>query len=583
MRAPITLLLLLAGTNRDGGGCVHDFEGDPDGDGHVGELDCVQNDGDIHPGAPDPVDGIDSNCDGVDGEDGDRDGVASVTSGGEDCDDADDATYPGAPEVCGDGVVNDCAAIGTTAARETCRQVLTLDEACVVVEAEEGYAISSAQLGGDLDGDGWTDLALSTYLYDSSNPNYTDDVRVDILLGPLDGRSRVSESDWRQTRPERTLPAWYGAPLVFTDDIVGPNGRPELVVAGYDKTHGSSTTATVALIEWPDGGPVTWEESLDNAAATLTAGEHQGNFGASLFSPGDLNGDGQVDLVVGQNFTEDNWHDGRVHVFYGPLQPGLTEGVQFVGQVWRDQQKATNFGDRTVSIAPDMDGDGLPELFLGMDAFDDPEGLEVGAGFIVSGATAGDFFVEEQALASIIGAQDVSRTCRHPTVIHDMDGDGHAELICSAPFGDTGDGVVYLWYGPLAPGEHNVTSADLNIVSTGAQHHLGVQIQEGNDVNGDGLGDLVFSAGTVDDLGVDIDSYVVFLGDHTRRQPGTLDVTQADITILGDPVRPVSTRGFVGRFAQDMDADGDTELLVHTYNTSTNRGELYIFCGAPHY
>ncbi len=41
-------------------------------------------------------------------EDGDGDGYASIASGGDDCDDGDDSIHPGAAEVCGDGLDNNC-------------------------------------------------------------------------------------------------------------------------------------------------------------------------------------------------------------------------------------------------------------------------------------------------------------------------------------------------------------------------------------------------------------------------------------------------------------------------------------------
>ena len=52
--------------------------------------------------------GLDVNCDGLDGVDADGDGVASEQSGGTDCRDDLWAVHPGAEEVCGDGVDDDC-------------------------------------------------------------------------------------------------------------------------------------------------------------------------------------------------------------------------------------------------------------------------------------------------------------------------------------------------------------------------------------------------------------------------------------------------------------------------------------------
>jgi len=95
------------------GGCV-----DADRDGYCSEDtggdDCEDLWASINPGAEELCgDHRDNDCDGEIDEgcgctDCDGDGYDSVASGGDDCNDSNASVHPGATEICGDGVDNDC-------------------------------------------------------------------------------------------------------------------------------------------------------------------------------------------------------------------------------------------------------------------------------------------------------------------------------------------------------------------------------------------------------------------------------------------------------------------------------------------
>ena len=85
-------------------------EDDIDGDGYSEiDGDCDETNRSIYPGAPDPCDGVDQNCDGVPDELFDQDNDNYTTCNG-DCLDNDNMSNPGAVEVI-DGLDNDCDGI----------------------------------------------------------------------------------------------------------------------------------------------------------------------------------------------------------------------------------------------------------------------------------------------------------------------------------------------------------------------------------------------------------------------------------------------------------------------------------------
>ncbi len=160
--------------------CASPWFADADGDG-VGhgppvcrtgpgytpfDGDCDDQDVGRRPGAPDLAgDAIDQNCDFVDGEDGDGDGHASIDSGGDDCDDEDEYVGDGEREVCND-LDDDCdgeidvddEGVGVCEAAvvvdDTVDLLFVVDNSCSMSDEQQALAAAGQQFLGALQASG---------------------------------------------------------------------------------------------------------------------------------------------------------------------------------------------------------------------------------------------------------------------------------------------------------------------------------------------------------------------------------------------------------------------------------------------
>ena len=116
---------------------------DNDGDGYTeNQGDCNDTKSSIHPGATEICgDGVDQDCSGADltcpeNIDNDKDGY---TENQGDCNDTNSSIHPGATEICGDGIDQDCSGADFTCS----------EDKGLVKEAEDGDLIGDFEIGSD--------------------------------------------------------------------------------------------------------------------------------------------------------------------------------------------------------------------------------------------------------------------------------------------------------------------------------------------------------------------------------------------------------------------------------------------------
>ena len=412
--------------------CVPDAEkpDDADGDGY-GELDgdCDDGDGARHPGADEHCDGADEDCDGTVDED-----PVDAPTGYLDAD-GDGVGGPAAVTACGDvgvAVGGDCDDTDPDVypgAVEVCNT--QKDEDCDGTAAgcvPDGEVPITADL--ELTSDG-----LNTFAF---------------AVAPVGDHTGDGLGDVAVSAPERSAPAdARGTPFVWVYGAAA-NGR--------------------LTPEQADASVVGFESAAQRAGIGLAGG--------------DLDGDGQADLVLGAPGDVDNLYDyGAVYLLRGPLvgeravSPFPLE-VDYVAEadaaVYTLGEPFDHFGEVVVTL-PDVDGDGFADLGVGAPDSSGSGRLPTAAGaaYVFPGAV--DFVSRApEALVRVNGDEAYGDVGRAILGLPDVDGDGYAELLVSGPSHSTGAGTVALFRRPV--GEVSLNTADLRLDGPSPADRAGVSL-----------------------------------------------------------------------------------------------------------
>ncbi|MES2641103.1 MAG: FG-GAP repeat protein [Myxococcota bacterium] len=295
------------------------------------------------------------------------------------------------------------------------------------------------------------------------------------------------------------------------------------------------------------------EHSLDEAIKLTSS--RAGAQSAGQVRVGDVDDDGIGDLVVATLYAD----SGGAYVVPGPIVGDVALDTDAFYISGSSQAYGTG---RSVALG-DLDGDGITDVALGAPYS--------GAGlYVVTGPVTGDVALETEADIVLLGPQD--SYAGHGSELADVNGDGFDDAIVSAYGVDRFRGAVYVAYGPLAPGEHDLaTTADVTLVGEVEGSYTGRWVRAGGDVNGDGVGDMLVPAPFGAFNGPQTGAVYVVYG------PGDAysDLADADGRILG--VDPNTSAGVEIGMGGDLDGDGLADIAAQTYDRTAGES-----AGAAH-
>ncbi|MET7257509.1 FG-GAP-like repeat-containing protein [Dyadobacter fermentans] len=394
------------------------------------------------------------------------------------------------------------------------------------VDARLGHALSSA---GDVNGDGFSDIALGAYQFDNGSTN---EGAVMIYYGSAIGINSVPSLTLESDQAE----AQFGISVACAGDV-NADGYPDLIVGSryYDKGQANEGAAFIYQGSQAGLNPM--------PVSVLESNQTDAWLGSAVAPAGDVNGDGYADVAIGATgFSNGETFEGGVFIYHGSTS-GLTNNPTKI----LESNVINGYMGFTVTNAGDVNGDGYGDIAVGSPKYSDGQ-LDEGKFYLFYGSSNG---LNNQYFTSQESNQADTHLGSSIASIGDLNSDGYDDIIVGAiSFGDDDRGAATIFFG---------ASSGLNInapqATTGknAQEGFGSDVSTGGDINGDGYQDIVVGAPGYDNGD---GAVYLFYGSSTG-----INVSQA-VVLKGNQFNTTANMGQSVASAGDVNGDGYSDIVV---------------------
>jgi len=370
--------------------------------------------------------------------------------------------------------------------------------------------------------------------------------------------------------PLATSPAWtadgdqsadYFATSVATAGDVNGDGYADVIVGAYLYDNGQTDEGRAYLFLGSAAGLA--------AAPAWTAESNQSGaqFGNSVATAGDVDGDGYADVIVGAYQYDDGQADeGRAYVYRGSAS-GLATTAAWTAE---SDQAGASFGI-SVATAGDVDGDGYSDVIVGAERYTNGQPLE-GRAYLYHGSASG---LATTAAWTAESDQSSAHFGVAVATAGDVNGDGYGDVIVGSYVfdnGQTDEGRAFIYHGSATG---LATTAARTLESDQAGADLGLSVATAGDVNGDGYADVIVGAHLFDNGEPDEGRAFLHLG-----SPAGVVETPAWIAEGG---QQDAVFGYQVSTAGDVNGDGYADVLVGALgydNGEADEGRAYVYFGS---
>jgi hypothetical protein len=562
---------------------------DLDSDGHIdaeclGGDDCDDTVATTNPGATETwYDGVDADCDGADDYDADQDGESSDAHGGTDCDDTDASVNTAAAEVWYDGLDQDC-------------------DGASDYDADGDLVDSDAHGGTDCDDtDATVNPAATEQWYDGVDQNCdgASDYDADGDLEDSDAYAGTDCDDTDATVNTAATEVWYDGVDQDCDGAsdydADSDGVDKLGLGGYDCDDTDASISPRATEVCDDGIDQDCDGTSDGCTfdgdiSVTTAdvyiygeadGDRLGQGDPGLANAGDLDGDGNDELILGAIYNDGNATDaGAAYIFFGPVSgKGITADT---ADVTIEGAAASDLAGRAVVGLGDVDDDGFDDVLLTAQG-DSTNGTNAGAAYLFHGPVSGTGLTTDDADARFDGAA-AGDLVADAARVGDVNNDGYDDIFIASQYFDattgTDAGAATLLYGPISADYDlaSVSAADARFIGEAAGDEAGSALWGGGDLNGDGVADVLVAARYNDNGGSNAGTVYVNFGPVS----GEVDLSSSDAIFTGESAADELGFGASVANAGDINDDGYDDFLAGArFNGAggTKSGAAYLVFG----